>query len=399
AVDYESAGTVEFIVDKDRHFYFLEMNTRLQVEHPVTELVTGVDLVEQMIRIAYGEALTLKQKDVALSGWAVESRVYAEDPLRNFLPSTGRLVRYRPPREGSENGLTIRNDTGVYEGGEISIYYDPMIAKLITHGPDREAAIDHMARALDAFAIEGIQHNIPFLAAIMQHPRWRAGDLTTGFIDEEYPDGFTPPEPDAVARERLSIVAAVIDHMGNSRRRQIEGQIEGPPVEFAATRIVRMAGADRVLQVSQSGEGAFEVVFTDGEDGPSKPFKVESRWWFGEPVWEGRINGEPHAVQVKPVLNGMQLAWRGVQATAHVYTSREAELAALMPEKEPPDTSRMLLCPMPGLVIDIHVEEGQEVKAGDPLCVVEAMKMENILRAERDCTVSAILAKKGDSLA
>jgi len=399
AVQYESAGTVEFIVDKDRNFYFLEMNTRLQVEHPVTELITGIDLVEQMIRIADGGELPFAQDDIKLNGWAIESRVYAEDPFRNFLPSTGRLVRYRPPAEGTDAGLTIRNDTGVYEGGEISIYYDPMIAKLITHASSRDAAISHMSRALDAFAIDGIQHNIPFLAAIMQHPRWRKGALSTGFIDEEYPGGFLPQAPDSETRDILSIVAASIDHLGNSRRREIDGQMGGTQVRFAQTRIVRLAGEDSAVRIEGNIGEDLDVIFLGRSGKNRSQFSVHSDWWFGDSVWRGTINGIAYAVQVRPVLNGTDIALRGVQATAHVYTQREAELASLMPKKQPADTSRMLLCPMPGLVITIHVKEGQQVKAGDPLCVVEAMKMENILRAERDCTITSILAEQGDSLA
>jgi len=399
AVDYESAGTVEFIVDKDRNFFFLEMNTRLQVEHPVTELITGIDLVEQMIRVADGEKLKLKQSDIELKGWAIESRVYAEDPYRNFLPSTGRLTAYRPPREGTTKGLTIRNDTGVFEGGEISIYYDPMIAKLITHAKSRSAAIAHMSGALDAFYIGGIQHNIPFLSAIMQNPRWQKGDLTTGFIAEEFPDGFTPLVPEGETRDILCAVAAAIDHIGNQRRRKIDQQMSGPQVAFAVERVVSLAGEWIPARVTGAYGGDIEVGILDAKGKPQETYTLESDWWFGDPVWQGKVNGAPTSVQIVPVRNGNALTFRGVQATACVYTRREAELAALMPEKEAPDTSKMLLCPMPGLVVTIHVSEGQEVKAGEALCVVEAMKMENILRAERDSTVSKILVEPGDSLA
>jgi propionyl-CoA carboxylase alpha chain len=399
AVDYESAGTVEFIVDKDRNFYFLEMNTRLQVEHPVTELITGIDLVEQMIRVAADEKLALKQKDIALQGWAVESRIYAEDPYRNFLPSIGRITEYRPPEEGTVNGLTIRKDTGVYEGGEISIYYDPMIAKLITHAPTRDGAIDHMARALDAFHIGGIQHNIPFLSAIMAHPRWRAGDLATGFIAEEYPDGFAPMVPEGEARDTLCVVAAAIDHLGNLRRRQIDQQMGGPVVRFAPERFVKLGSEVVAMRVAGAMGHDFEITLLDDKGAERGQFTVQSDWWLGDPVWRGRLNGVEVAAQAVPLPNGYALTHRGVQADAYVYTRREAELAALMPEKEAPDTSAMLLCPMPGLVVAINVEEGQAVKAGEALCVVEAMKMENILRAERDCTVAKIVAAPGDSLA
>jgi propionyl-CoA carboxylase alpha chain len=398
AVNYESAGTVEFIVDQDRKFYFLEMNTRLQVEHPVTELITGIDLVEQMIRVAAGEKLPFVQGQLEFSGWAIESRVYAEDPMRNFLPSIGRLVRYQPPAEGKRDGLTVRNDTGVYEGGEISLYYDPMIAKLVTHGPTREAAIDHMARALDAFYIDGIRHNIPFLSAIMQHPRWRSGALSTGFIAEEFPDGFSPLQPRDEHLAKLAAVAAAVDHVSNERRRQISGQMSGEPVRFSDIRVVTL-GRERVkLCVSGRIGAPFTVALLAGDNG-SRSINVETEWWPGKPVWHGTLNREPVSVQVRPILNGVELTYAGCVVLARVYTEREAELAALMPEKKPADTSKVLRCPMPGLVRAINVAEGQEVKAGEPLCTVEAMKMENILRAERDATVKSIKAKEGDSLA
>ncbi len=395
AVDYESAGTVEFIVDAERNFYFLEMNTRLQVEHPVTELITGIDLVEQMIRVAAGEELTLAQTDIELNGWAIESRIYAEDPYRNFLPSTGRLVRYRPPEEGTtEDGLTVRNDTGVFEGGEISVYYDPMIAKLCTHGPDRESAINHMADALDAFHVDGIQHNIPFLAALMAHERWREGRLTTAFIAEEYPDGFEGAPMTERVELRLLSVAAAIDHMENERKRRISGQIGGRPVTFTRRRIIR--SDDSRHEVDIVDDGPFIRIAHVKDQAETV---VESNWVPGNPVWQGRVNGRPVAIQVTRILNGLRLTHRGVSHDFYVYTTQEDELAALMPVKAAPDTSRMLLCPMPGLVVSIAVTEGQEVKTGEVLCVVEAMKMENILRAERDVTVSNINCAPGDILA
>ncbi len=400
AVDYRSAGTVEFIVDTDRNFYFLEMNTRLQVEHPVTELITGVDLVEQMLRVAAGEKLKLKQKDIELNGWAIESRIYAEDPYRGFLPSTGRLVRYRPPAEGTDKtGHTVRNDTGVYEGGEISIYYDPMIAKLCTHGPDRDSAIEHMARALDAFYIEGIQHNVPFLSAVMQHPRWIAGNLTTGFIDEEFPDGFSGIEASGAALSVLTTVAAVMDHMENMRRRRITDQMGGNPVKFSVKRVVSLDGEQHPVEISEDGSALLRVLHPGAGGKAAADLAVQSDWRPGDPVWRGQINGHDVAVQVRRVLNGYRVAYRGVDAEAHVYTRREAELAALMPEVEVADTSKLLLCPMPGLVVSIAVEEGQDVKAGEALCIVEAMKMENILRAERDSVVAKLNCAPGDSLA
>ena len=401
AVNYESAGTVEFIVDKERNFYFLEMNTRLQVEHPVTELITGIDLVEEMIRVAAGEKLKIKQSDVKLNGWSIESRIYAEDPYRNFLPSTGRLTSYRPPMEESANGLTVRNDTGVYEGGEISIYYDPMIAKLVTHGPTREAAIEHMSTALDSFYIDGIGHNVPFLSAIMQHERWQKGDITTNFIAEEYPDGFEPRVPGEEEIKILSAVAAAIDYLGNNRRRAITDQMQGKKVAFAQTRIVKINDNLQRLHVVPITDDAHElrIIFLDEKNKPQNEIITSSNWWFGDPLWQGNIDGVNKAVQTRPILNGYELSHGGVSADTHVYTEREAELAALMPFKEPPDTSKLLLCPMPGLVVAIHVEVGEEIKAGQALCVVEAMKMENILKAERDGVVEAINAAPGDSLA
>jgi propionyl-CoA carboxylase alpha chain len=399
AVGYDSAGTVEFVAGQDKSFYFLEMNTRLQVEHPVTELITGVDLVEQMIRVAAGEKLSLKQSDVKLKGWAVESRVYAEDPYRNFLPSIGRLVRYRPPPEGTTGDVTVRNDTGVFEGGEISMFYDPMIAKLVTHAPTREAAITAQADGLDAFYIDGIQHNIPFLAALMQHPRWQKGALSTGFIAEEYPEGFKPRTAHGWELEVVAAVAAVIDHMNNLRRREITHQMSGERVRFATRRVVKVKDAAVTLEVSGPAGGPFSVVLDSGVDEPGRQLEIVTSWQPGEPVWLGSVGDKHVAVQVRPILNGVSLAYRGIQVPVYVYTEREVALAALMPEKAAADTSKVLLCPMPGLVKTIHVSEGQEVQAGDALAVVEAMKMENILRAERNGAVKKINAKPGDSLA
>jgi propionyl-CoA carboxylase alpha chain len=375
------------------------MNTRLQVEHPVTELVTGIDLVEQMIRVAAGEKLAFRQQDVKLQGWAVESRIYAEDPYRNFLPSIGRLVRYRPPREGSANGVTVRNDTGVEEGGEISLYYDPMIAQLVTHAPTREAAIEAQADALDAFHIDGIQHNIPFLSALMQHERWRAGKLSTGFIKEEFPDGFKPRRADPPELDILAAVAAAIDHVSNERRRAISQQMSGKPVRFAGRRIVRLGDDTRALDVTGGGDDPVYATLVKGDGTSGVTLDIASPWWPGQPVWQGRVAGKTIAVEVRPLLNGYVLAYRGISVPVHVFTTREAELAALMPVKSAADMSKFLLCPMPGLVKAIHVTEGADVKAGDALAVVEAMKMENILRAERDGKVKAVKASAGDSLA
>ncbi|MGE0212167.1 MAG: acetyl-CoA carboxylase biotin carboxylase subunit [Parvibaculaceae bacterium] len=393
AVGYDSAGTIEFVAGQDKSFYFLEMNTRLQVEHPVTELVTGIDLVEQMIRVAAGEKLKLRQSDVRLKGWAVESRVYAEDPYRNFLPSIGRLTRYRPPEGSSAKGVTVRNDTGVYEGGEISLYYDPMIAKLCTHAPTRKAAIAAMADALDAFVIDGIRHNIPFLSAVMEKRRWQSGKLSTGFIREEFPDGFSGAEVTPVIARRLVAVATAVDHAENLRKRRISGQMNGRKVAFSLDRVVKL-GTDWHEVSIASEEGDVLALRIGGEAVP-----VESAWRPGEVLWNGTVGDERCAVQVRPILNGYRLTHRGVETDAHVFTPREAELARLMPEKAAGDTANRLLCPMPGLVVSIAVTEGQDVKAGDTLAVVEAMKMENVLRAERDATVKTIRVKPGDSLA
>jgi len=399
AVDYISAGTVEFIVDPDRNFYFLEMNTRLQVEHPVTELVTGIDLVEQMIRVAAGERLNLTQGEIRLNGWAVESRIYAEDPVRNFLPSIGRLVHYREPEIGEQQGRTIRVDTGVEEGGEISMFYDPMIAKLCTHGPDRLAAVDHMAWALDNFFIDGIEHNVPFLSAIMQNAKWRSGDLSTGFIAEEYPDGFSPRAPAPDERETLAIAAVFIDDLSNRRRREISGQMSGKDVRFAPVRVADIGGVSEKLAVRKHDGGHAVIDVLDASGAVRRTVEVNSDWWPGNPVWRGEIDGAAVAVQLRPMLNGYNLSYRGIRLPSYVFTEREAELAALMPVREAPDTSRMLLCPMPGMVVSIDVREGQEIKAGERLCAVEAMKMENILRAERDTVVAKINVQPGDSLA
>lgn len=395
AVGYDSAGTVEFVAGQDKSFYFLEMNTRLQVEHPVTELVTGIDLVEQMIRVAAGEELSIKQSEVKFEGWAVESRVYAEDPYRNFLPSTGRLTRYRPPEEQTANGVTVRNDTGVYEGGEISLYYDPMIAKLVTHAPTRAAAIAAQSDALDAFVIDGIRHNVPFLAALMAHPRWQAGKLSTGFIAEEFPGGFHAAAPQGEAAKVLAAVAAAIDHVLGERKRRISGQLGGKTVTRESERAVWLGDEEVRLTVKREN-GVIEVRIHDGKAGTAR---VVSGWKPGTAVWNGTVDGHPATVQVRTIPNGFALSYRGVETRAYVYTEREAGYARLMPVRKAGDTGKQVVCPMPGLVVSIAVKEGQEVKAGETVAVVEAMKMENVLRAEIDGTVKKINAKPGDSLA
>jgi propionyl-CoA carboxylase alpha chain len=392
AVGYDSAGTVEFVAAQDKSFYFLEMNTRLQVEHPVTELVTGLDLVEQMIRIAAGEPLTLAQSDIKLSGWAVESRIYAEDPYRNFAPSIGRLVRYRPPAEGTHDGITVRNDTGVTEGGEISLYYDPMIAKLVTHGKTRLEAIEAQTEALDAFTIEGIRHNIPFLAAIMQHPRWRAGKLSTAFIAEEFRGGFERVAPKGAMAHAIASVAAAIDHLLGERKRKITGQLNTTLMR-ERRRAIWLGPDEYQADVEHDGK-AIAVTFEDGAR-----HLLASNWTPGMPVWAGTIDGAAVAIHVRMIPNGFELAYHGIEVKAFVYTEREARYARLMPVKKLSDSEKAVRCPMPGLVVSLGVSEGQEVKTGETLAVIEAMKMENILRAERDGTIKRIRVKPGDSVA
>ncbi|MGY3344218.1 MULTISPECIES: acetyl-CoA carboxylase biotin carboxylase subunit [unclassified Bradyrhizobium] len=398
AVNYDSAGTVEFVAGQDKSFYFLEMNTRLQVEHPVTELVTGVDLVEQMIRVAAGEKLALTQKDVTLTGWAVESRLYAEDPFRNFLPSIGRLVKYRPPAEVIQDGITVRNDTGVQEGGEISIHYDPMIAKLVTHAPSRAAAIEAQATALDSFYVDGIRHNIPFLSALMHHPRWREGNLSTGFIAEEFPKGFAARVPEGEVARRIAAVGAAVDHVLGERKRQISGQLGGRVVQRERRRAVWLDRQEILLEVSREGE-AIAIRFIDAEGKAGNAHLLQSAWKPGDPVWQGTIDGHFIAVQARPIANGIRLAHQGVEVPVYVWTEAEAASARLMPVTTASDSGKKLLCPMPGLIVSIAVTEGQEVKAGETLAVVEAMKMQNVLRAEQDGTVKKVHASAGATLA
>jgi propionyl-CoA carboxylase alpha chain len=330
----------------------------------------------------------------------VETRIYAEDPFRNFLPSIGRLTRYRPPQDGvDDDGGTVRIDSGVFEGAEISMFYDPMIAKLVTHGPTRQAAIDLQADALDAFVIDGVEHNVPFLAALMQHPRWREGRLSTGFIAEEYKGGFRLGAPEGEDLDVLAAVAVAVDHLSNNRRRAITHQMAGPAVRFSDRRYADVGGTLVAARVEGTLGNPTKVTLVDAKSIRRATLDVDADWWPGQPVWRGKVGERRVAVQVRPILNGYDLSYRGARAKTRVYTEREAQLAALMPEKAAPDTSKLLLCPMPGLVKAVHVAEGQDVKAGEALCVVEAMKMENILRAERDGVVKAVRAKPGDSLA
>jgi propionyl-CoA carboxylase alpha chain len=388
AVKYKSAGTVEFIVDGKRNFYFLEMNTRLQVEHPVTEMVTGLDLVEQMIRVAAGEKLAMKQADIKLKGWAIEARVYAEDPLRNFLPSTGRLIRYREPIAGP----VVRVDSGVYEGAEISMFYDPMICKLVTYGEDRSGAIAAMREALDSFYIRGLGHNIGFLAALMAHPRFQAGRLTTGFIAEEFPDGFHGVELNEAELSDLVAVAAIV-HQAHARR-SAATKPHFRTRESAANGnwVVKIGKTARAISLVETASG-YAVI--DGK----RSCEVVSNWQLDQFLFSGRIDGRLVTVQVERDGIGYRMSYAGAQLTVLVLLPRAADLAKHMLEKTPPDMSKFLLSPMPGLLVSLAVTEGQEVKAGQELAVVEAMKMENLLRAERDGKVASLHAKAGDSLA
>ena len=393
AVGYASAGTVEFIVDGERNFYFLEMNTRLQVEHPVTELITGIDLVEQMIRVAAGEKLPFEQKDLKINGWAIENRLYAEDPYRNFLPSIGRLTRYRPPVEGqTTTGGIVRNDTGVYEGGEISMYYDPMIAKLCTWGETRAAAIEEMRVALDTFEVEGIGHNLPFVAAVMDHERFTSGNMTTAFIAEEYPEGFDGVTLPKDALVKVAAAASAMNRVAEIRRTQVSGRLGNHERRVGTDWVVSLQGEDFATTIAADRDGSNVTI--DGE-----VLRVESDWTPGDSLARLSVGGEPLVLKVDKITHGFRIRFRGADIKVHVRTPRQAELAKLMPEKLPPDTSKLLLCPMPGLIVKVNVAEGDEVQEGQALCTVEAMKMENILRAERKGIVKAVKAAAGDSMA
>ena len=393
AVQYESAGTVEFVVGADKNFYFLEMNTRLQVEHPVTELITGLDLVELMIRVAYGEKLPITQADVGINGWAMECRINAEDPFRGFLPSTGRLIKFQPPKEIPGQ---VRVDTGVYEGGEISMFYDSMISKLIVHGATREQAIARMRDALNAFVIRGISSNIPFQAALMQHPRFQAGNFNTGFIAEEYPKGFNAsmvPHDDPAL---LVSVAAFVYRAYTDRGASVSGQLQGHErIVSDKWCVVRLFpdGNENHMVVARPIQGGYHVEYK-GEN-----YEIRSDWKLGESLFNGTCNGEEFTLQVERHKTRYVLFHWGAHASFMVMSARAAELLALMPEKLPPDLSKYLLSPMPGLLREVAVKVGQEVKAGEKLAVIEAMKMENILRADQDCKVKKVSAAAGDSLA
>jgi propionyl-CoA carboxylase alpha chain len=387
AVGYASAGTVEFIVDAERKFYFLEMNTRLQVEHPVTELVTRLDLVALMLLVAAGEPLPIRQEDVILDGWAIESRLYAEDPYRNFLPSVGRLVRYRPPAEETGPKHAVRNDTGVYEGGEISTFYDPMIAKLCTWGRTREAAIETMAAALDEFEVEGVGHNLPFLAAVMEQERFREGRLTTGYIAEEFPDGFAGVTPSDEVLHRIAAFAACARFM-----------LDGRGFVGAGTAELSHPGNQRVVAIGDR-RWTFAVVDKDGEfwltEADGAVTLVEMHWEPGDTLARVRVDGEVIRLKVTRRTDGFRIRHRGADLAVKVLEPHVAALLDLMPVKVPPDLSRFLLCPMPGQVVRIDVAVGDVVEDGQALAVVEAMKMENVLKAEKRARVARVHVAAG----
>lgn len=384
AVNYDSAGTVEFVAGQDKSFYFLEMNTRLQVEHPVTELITGLDLVEQMIRSAAGEQLNVSQDKLKINGWAIESRIYAEDPYRKFLPSIGRLVRYDPPKEGEMGAYVVRNDAGVREGDEISMFYDPMISKLCTWATDREIAIEGMARALEDFHIEGLGQNIPFLAAVMDQERFRSGKLATSYIADEFPEGFTGAEPTAFQKDVLTAVGCAMQRLLALRA--------GSPERNDWIVFV----GEEARPVRLRGDAPLSIEITD--EGRALTLEVVD-WRPGKPLFRGRLNGTAFTVSVMPAAEGFVIRHRAAKAKVLVLTPRSAELHGKLPPKQAADTSKMIISPMPGLVVSMDVAVGQEVKEGEVVCVIEAMKMQNIIRAERDGVVKSVSAKGGDPVA
>ncbi len=392
AVSYDSAGTVEFVASgKDKSFYFLEMNTRLQVEHPVTEMITGVDLVEQMLRVAAGEPLQITQDSLKINGWAVETRVYAEDPYRNFLPSIGRLKHFRATPEGPLGEGIVRVDSGVREGDEISMFYDPMIAKLVTHGKDRDTALDTQAQALDRFNIQGIQDNTPFLAAVVDEARFRSGDITTAYIKDEFPDGFKGMDPTPEQETLMACAAAYIHATFNARAHEISGQIRksrGPRRDW----VVILGKAHRPLEIDLTPDGA--QITLDGA-----AHVLSSHWRPGTQLIEGELDGTPFAIKFANRTEGYMLRMRGVTRRALVCTPVTADLHNRLPEKVAADTSKLVISPMPGLVVSVSVAPGQEVKSGEAVMVVEAMKMQNIIRAEADGVVRAVNVAAGDSVA
>jgi propionyl-CoA carboxylase alpha chain len=392
AVGYDSAGTVEFVAGQDKSFYFLEMNTRLQVEHPVTELITGLDLVEQMIRVAAGEPLGFRQDELTIHGWAMESRLYAEDPYRSFLPSIGRLVRYQPPAEGEQGAYTVRNDSGVREGDEISMFYDPMIAKLCTWGPTRETAVDGMARALEDLEIEGPGHNAPFLSAVMDQARFRSGQLSTSYIKDEFPDGFHGLEPDEGQLDLMTAAACWMHRLAVTRARHNGGKLFAAPLrtDFVVVigerkRRVKLSGRELSLDVALKDEG--RTLGLEGVD-----------WRPGRRLFRGVLDGRAFSLEVRPAAEGFVIRHRAARATVLVLTPLSAELHERLPKKAAADTSKLIVSPMPGLVVSLDVEVGREVKAGEAVAVVEAMKMQNLIKAERDGVVKSVGVKPGDSV-
>jgi propionyl-CoA carboxylase alpha chain len=393
AVNYDSAGTVEFVAGQDKSFYFLEMNTRLQVEHPVTELITGVDLVEQMIRVAYGQPLALKQEDLSIRGWAIESRIYAEDPYRKFLPSIGRLIRYAPPPEGERGGFVVRNDTGVREGDEISTFYDPMIAKLCAWAPDRSGAIAGMARALEDLHIEGPAHNTPFLSAVMDQPRFASGALSTNYIPTVFPDGFHGLEPEPWQADIILAVAAAAHRMMARRANAVAG-----PLKRRMLRrdwVVVAGGRRREVEVSEADD-----VLVIGLPAEGRALRLEVLDWRpGVPQFRGRLDGRDFTATIAPAAEGFDIRFRAVRQRVLVLTPTSADLHQRLPAKTPPDTSRQILSPMPGLVVSVEAREGEEIKEGQIICVIEAMKMQNIIRAERDGVIRTLGARAGETVA
>ncbi|WP_312148102.1 acetyl/propionyl/methylcrotonyl-CoA carboxylase subunit alpha [Brevundimonas sp.] len=385
AVNYDSAGTVEFVAGQDRSFYFLEMNTRLQVEHPVTELITGVDLVEQMIRSAAGETMGFRQEDLSINGWAIESRIYAEDPYRGFLPSIGRLVRYEQPEEGDQGGYTVRNDSGVREGDEISMFYDPMIAKLCAWGETRDAAVEGMARALEDTHLSGLGHNVPFLSAVMDQDRFKSGQLSTSYIKDEFPDGFRGLEPSEAQKDIFITVAAAMN--------EVLAEQAGDPSERTDWTVL----IDREAhEVSLSYDEAEDLVISLDERDLTLS---EIDWRPGMAQFRAVLDEEPFTAEVKRAPDGFDIRHRAAKARVRVLTPRAAEMYQRLPEKVAADTSKLVLSPMPGLVVDIPVTVGQEVKSGETVAIIEAMKMQNILKAEHDGVVKAVGAKAGDPVA
>ena len=393
AVGYTSAGTVEFIVDNRKDFYFLEMNTRLQVEHPITELITGVDLVEQMIRVAAGERLSFSQAEITLNGWAIENRIYAEDPYRDFLPSIGRLTKYRPPTEIKTEEIVVRNDTGVFEGGEITVYYDPMIAKLCTWAPNRLDAIENMRHALDRFEVEGIEHNLDFLRAVMDHHRFVSGDLTTGFIAEEYPNGFLGVKLEKNYVKAIAASCAAMNRVAEIRRTKISGRLDNHERKVGDYWVVSLDGYSFNVHIMADQSGS-NVTFENEET-----LRVSGDWTPGKSIAEMKVDGECLILKISEIPGGFHIQTRGANLKVHVRNPQQAKLAELMPEQLPPDNSKLLVCPMPGMLVKIDVREGQQVQVGQALCTVEAMKMENILRSDRKAVVLKINFCQGDSLA